>query len=60
MDYINEEIMNQVNENIIKSMKRKIKKNNNIEKNTLLLITSEFEKSGNRYILKKIKKKKSS
>ena len=45
MDYINEEIMNQVNENIIKSMKRKIKKYNNIEKNTLLLITSEFEKS---------------
>ena len=39
-------------------MKRKIKKENNIQKNTLLLITSEIEKSGNRYIKKKNKGKK--
>ena len=57
-DCTNEQLIDQVNKNIIKSMKRKIKKENNIQKNTLLLITSEIEKSGNRYIKKKIKGKK--
>ena len=51
-DCSNEELIDQINKNIIKSMKRKIKKDNNIQKNTLLLIASEIEKSGNRYILK--------
>ena len=54
-DCSNEELIDQINKNIIKSMKRKIKKDNNIQKNTLLLIASEIEMSGNRYILKKKK-----
>ena len=57
-DCTNEEIIKQVNKNIIKSMKRKIKKDNKIEKNTLLLIASDIEKKGNRYILKNRKGKK--
>ena len=36
--------MKQVNKNIIKSMRRKIKKDNKIEKNTLLLVSSDMGK----------------
>ena len=39
-------------------MRRKIKKGNKIEKNTLLLIASDIEKKGNRYVLKKRKGEK--
>ena len=39
-------------------MKRKLKKDNNIKKNTLLLITPSIEKRWNKYVLKKIKGKK--
>ena len=57
-DCTNEAIIKQVNKNIIKYMKRKIKKDNKIEKNTLLLIAYDIEKKGNKYVLKKRKGKK--
>ena len=57
-DCTDEEIIKKVNKNIIKSMRRKIKKDNNIKKNTLLLIASDIEKKGNGYVLKKRKGKK--
>ena len=47
-----------VNKNIIKSMKRKFKSKNNMKENTLLLLCPELEIRNNVYVFKKIKSKK--
>ena len=47
-----------VNKNIIKFMKRKLKNKNNMKENTLLLLCPELEIRNNVYIFKKIKSKK--
>ena len=46
-----------VNKNIIKSMKRKLKPKNNMKENTLLLLCPELEIRNNVYVFKKIKSK---
>ena len=51
-------IIKEVVENVIKSMKRKIKNNFKLKKNTMLLISNGIEKKSNRYELKKHKSKK--
>ena len=50
-------IINEVILNIIKSMKRKVDKFSYCVENTLLLVTDDIILKGNRYILKKIKGK---
>ena len=47
-----------LNKNIIKYMKRKLKPKNNMKKNTLLLLCPELEIRNNVYFFKKIKSKK--
>ena len=42
-----------VNKNIIKSMKRKLKPKNNMKENTLLLLCPELEIRNNVYVFKK-------
>ena len=42
-------IIKEVVENVIKSMKRKIKNNFKLKKNTMLLISNDIEKKSNRY-----------
>ena len=51
-------IIEEVNNNIIKSMKRKIKNKNKVRKNTLLLICPELELKNKVYVFKKQKSKK--
>ena len=54
-DTTDENIINEVIENIIKSMKRKVKHELKLLKNTLLLICPNIELKSNKYVLKKIK-----
>ena len=49
----NKLVINQVINNIVKSMKRKADKGIKIEENTLLLIIKDIGLKGNNYILKK-------
>ena len=57
-DTTDENIINEVIENIIKSMKRKVKIDQKLLKNTLLLICPNIELKSNKYVLKKNKIKK--
>ena len=57
-DTTDENIINEVIENIIKSMKRKVKHDRKLLKNTLLLICPNIELKSNKYVLKKYKIKK--
>ena len=50
-------IIENINKNIIKSMKRKFKPKNNMKENTLLLLCPELEIRNNVYVFKKIKSK---
>ena len=54
-DTTDESIINEVIENIIKSMKRKVKHERKLLKNTLLLICPNIELKSKKYVLKKIK-----
>ena len=51
----NESLIEEVVNNIVNCMKRKIKKNKILPKNTLLLLNEEIELKGNFYVLKKNK-----
>ena len=55
---VDKNIIENVNNNIIKSMKRKLKNKNKITKNTLLLLCPEIEIKNNVYVFKKQKSKK--
>ena len=57
-DTSNEDVIKEVVENIIKSMRRKVKFDQKALKNTLLLICPEIEMISNIYNLKKKKSKK--
>ena len=55
---VDKNIIEKVINNIIKSMKRKLKNKNKITKNTLLLLCPEIEIKNNVYVFKKQKSKK--
>ena len=57
-DNNDEMVIKEVVENVIKSMKRKIKVNNKLKKNTMLLLCNDIEIKNNRYDLKHHKSKR--
>ena len=52
-DTMDENIINNIKENIVKSMKRKVKLEAKLLKNTLLLNCENIELKSNKYVLKK-------